>query len=148
MKYAVFLCLISIGFLTSCQQEKKAPRSENAPEQPVMPGDDDSPVVEEHKETYDNGNLRIKGKKVNGKREGLWVSYYQNGNKWSETTFEAGVKSGPTTTYYEDGMMRYTGQYENDLKTGTWKFYTEDGKLDQTLDLSTEVAAPAQSDSL
>lgn len=148
MKYAVFLSLICIGLLASCQQEKKAPRSENAPTQKTIPGDSESPVVEEYSEVYDNGNLKLKGKKVNGQRDGLWVSYYQNGTKWSETTFEAGVKKGPTTTYYEDGMMRYTGQFKDDKKTGIWKFYNKEGKLEKTLDLSTEVDNPAQSDAL
>lgn len=92
--------------------------------------------TEDHQEFYDNGALKIEGKKVNGKRHGQWTSYYPDGKKWSETTFDNGVKSGPTRSFYENGMMRYSGQYKNDEKAGTWNFYNDAGVLEKTADLS------------
>lgn len=133
MKYALIAILTAFCF-ASCQTSGvKDPDKEAAKKENV------EPVVEEFVEHYDNGQIKIEGRLVNDERQGVWTSYYLDGTKWSETTFENGIKSGPTTTYYEDGIMRYKGRFEDDLKTGTWTFYDEEGKVEKTLDMTTEV---------
>ncbi len=96
--------------------------------------------AKDYVEYHPNGMVKFRGKKVNGKREGLWVSFYEDGKKWSETTFRNGLKSGITRTYYENGMMRYSGEYTNDERSHIWKFYTEEGDLDRTVNMSEENA--------
>ncbi len=81
---------------------------------------------------YDNGKLKFQGFMNNGKREGLWRSFYENGAKWSETTFLEGKKNGKTTTWYENSQMRYDGFYTNDVESGKWTFWDEKGKEIQT----------------
>jgi antitoxin component YwqK of YwqJK toxin-antitoxin module len=78
---------------------------------------------------YESGVIKIRGMMQNGKREGLWKSWYSNGSPWSETTFHEGIKNGPTTTWYENEKKRYEGFYTNDVESGVWKFWDEKGKL-------------------
>jgi antitoxin component YwqK of YwqJK toxin-antitoxin module len=82
----------------------------------------------DHVERYKNGVIRIRGMMKDGKREGLWKSWYEDGKPWSETTFKAGIKNGKTTTWYENGNKRYEGEYSNDEESGNWTFWDESGK--------------------
>lgn len=82
----------------------------------------------EYIERYDNGVIKFRGMMKDGQRDGLWKSWYEDGGKWSETTFSAGKKSGSTTTWYESGQMRYTGFYTGDEESGKWTFWDEKGK--------------------
>ncbi|MEI6489046.1 MAG: hypothetical protein WCP52_08795 [Bacteroidota bacterium] len=82
----------------------------------------------EYIERYDNGMIRIKGMMKNGKRDGLWRSWYVNGVPWSETTFKDGVKTGPTSTWYPNNRKRYDGFYVDDKEAGKWTYWDEKGK--------------------
>lgn len=83
---------------------------------------------------YPNGNVKMKGMMKDGKREGLWKSYYENGLQWSATTFEAGIKNGKTTTWFENGKKRYDGFYKNDVESGKWIYWNEKGEEVATKD--------------
>jgi antitoxin component YwqK of YwqJK toxin-antitoxin module len=113
--------------LFSCNTQSQSEKSANPPVEQV---------VEDYTEFYDNGQIKIEGKTVNGERHGMWKSYYENGLKWSETSFNMGQKSGLTTTYLEDGMMRYKGQYYNDERTGEWLFYDSLGYIMKKIDFT------------
>ena len=78
---------------------------------------------------YQNGVIQMRGMMKDGKREGLWKSWYDNGSPWSETTFEGGKKNGRTSTWYENEKKRYDGFYTNDTESGNWTFWNEEGKL-------------------
>ncbi len=84
----------------------------------------------EYLELYANGKIKIEGQKKDSLRDGVWYSYFENGNKWSETTYKKGLKEGPTLVNYPNGKLFYKGQYKNDKKTGHWIFYKEDGSVD------------------
>jgi antitoxin component YwqK of YwqJK toxin-antitoxin module len=60
---------------------------------------------------YANGNKMSEGRYALGKKEGVWIQYWQNGNKKSEGTFKNGVFTGLYTSYYENGKRRYQGYY-------------------------------------
>ena len=78
---------------------------------------------------YDNGVIEMRGMMKDGKREGLWKSWYQNGAPWSETTFTDGMKNGKTTTWYENEQKRYEGFFTNDVESGKWIFWNEKGNV-------------------
>lgn len=83
---------------------------------------------------YKNGVIEMRGMMKEGKREGLWKSWYENGSPWSETTFEKGIKNGRTSTWYENEKKRYDGFYTNDMESGKWTFWDEKGKLVKEMD--------------
>ena len=66
---------------------------------------------------------------ANGNRDGLWISYYENGTKWSESYYDDGSREGHSLSFFPSGQTRYIGEYKNDKKIGVWKFYDEDGEL-------------------
>jgi antitoxin component YwqK of YwqJK toxin-antitoxin module len=77
---------------------------------------------------YKNGVTKMRGIMKNGKREGLWKSFYEIGAPWSETTFKDGKKDGKTATWYENEKKRYEGFYTNDAESGKWIYWDESGK--------------------
>jgi antitoxin component YwqK of YwqJK toxin-antitoxin module len=122
-----FMLSALVFTLFSCNTQSQSEETKGTPAEQV---------VEDYTEFYDNGQIKIEGKTVNGKRHGMWKSYYENGLKWSETSFNMGLKSGLTTTYLEDGMMRYKGQYYNDERTGEWLFYDSLGYIMKKIDFT------------
>ncbi len=88
----------------------------------------------EEKYFYQNGKLKMVGKFLNGKREGVWKAYFNNEQLQSEGMFKAGLREGAAKVYFPNGNLRYEGQYNNDKEVGHWKFYNEQGKLIQEKD--------------
>jgi len=71
------------------------------------------------------------GDYVSGRRSGLWVKYYPNGNKKSEIVYERGRPNGKFKLYYENGNVEEEGEWKNRLYSGAFKRYYEDGTLEQ-----------------
>ena len=46
------------------------------------------------------------GKMKNGKKDGLWTSWYEIGQKESEETFKDGKRDGLGTWWYENGQKK------------------------------------------
>ena len=67
---------------------------------------------------HDNGQLKGKGDWKNGKEEGPWVYYYDNGQLFSKGVIKNGKEEGPWVTYSEDGTVdnALTGTYKNGKK--------------------------------
>ena len=57
---------------------------------------------------WENGNIKCKGKRINGARCGLWTYYYENGIKRKEGLYDGyigyGEKEGIWTYWNEDGV--------------------------------------------
>ena len=62
---------------------------------------------------YDNGQLEYKGNFKNGKREGAWVYYYDNGQLSSKGNVKNGKEEGLWVSYWGDGAQMYRNYYEN-----------------------------------
>ena len=54
----------------------------------------------------------------NGKREGAWVSYWENGQLRRKGNYKNGNKDGAWVSYNEDETVnkRYTGTYKDGVK--------------------------------
>lgn len=104
-----------------------------------IPIDPNAGMVEGMNEIkYPSGQLKMKGEMLQGKRNGLWVSYYENGLKWSEDTYNLGARDGKCVSFYENGQVRYIGYYTNNIKSGKWDFYDEQGSLTKSENFSEE----------
>ena len=64
-----------------------------------------------------------------GKRHGQWLSFFPNGNAWSEMHYDKGLRHGPNTVYFENGKIRYSGFYKFDKQDSLWIFYDTLGKV-------------------
>lgn len=46
-----------------------------------------------------------------------------------EGTFINGKRDGTWRRYWENGKLQNVAYFDQDVKTGSWKFYNEDGKI-------------------
>ncbi|MCF8302400.1 MAG: hypothetical protein K9I94_03920 [Bacteroidales bacterium] len=80
---------------------------------------------------FKNGQIIGEGIiKENGKKNGSWVSYYQNGKIKARGTYDDNVKVGKWTYYYPNGQVEQTGRYNNKGKPdGDWTWYYQSGNV-------------------
>lgn len=69
----------------------------------------------------------LKGSKIDGEKNGEWISYFPNGNIQSICRFNKGVPNGPIIVYNENGSTLYRGNFNNGKKVGEWIFYDSTG---------------------
>ena len=82
---------------------------------------------------HENGGLRNKGIYKDGKHEdGLSITYHKNGQISIKCNYKDGDLVGLWEDYYENGQLRYSGSYKEGKYDGLWKLYDEDGSLKET----------------
>ena len=73
------------------------------------------------------GDMKLPlGKMKDGKKEGKWISWYPNGQKWSEETYKNGEIDGLWTEWWENGQKSQEETYKNG-KLIEGKCWDEDG---------------------
>jgi antitoxin component YwqK of YwqJK toxin-antitoxin module len=80
---------------------------------------------------HENGQLKEKGNFKNGRWYGPWVSYWKNGQLLLEGTYENGFSNGPAVSYHKNGKLKYKGTFKNGEEDGPWVGYNEDGTVDK-----------------
>jgi len=65
----------------------------------------------------------------NGKRDGAWVWYHENGQLRSKSNFKNGQIEGAYIRYHKNGQLQAKGNYKNSRYDGTWVWYHEDGTV-------------------
>ena len=67
---------------------------------------------------HEDGDLRYRGSYKNGKEEGEWVGYHGNGQLSSKGSYKNGLWEGDWVEYYGDGTLykRGTGTFKNGEK--------------------------------
>ena len=88
-------------------------------------GKEEGPWVRYH----ENGQLGDKGDYKNGKKEGPWVHYHENGQLGAKADYKNGKKEGPWVYYHENGQLFNKGDYKNGKKEGPWVHYYKNGQL-------------------
>jgi len=88
------------------------------------------------KKTYwDNGNLKKEGQVYNGKATGLWMFYYESGEKQSETHYRDEVRHGHTIHYWQNGRKKGEGDYVDGQLHGKWTAFHENGQIEREGDM-------------
>jgi antitoxin component YwqK of YwqJK toxin-antitoxin module len=90
-------------------------------------GKKDGPWVQYH----DNGQLMDKGTFKNGRWYGPWVSYWKNGQLLLKSIYENGFSNGPYVSYHATGQLNSKGTYKNGKQDGPWVYYKKDGTVDK-----------------
>ena len=67
----------------------------------------------------------------NGKMEGVWVRYFDNGQLWDKGNWKNGKKEGACVAYYENGQLGIKGNLKNGKADGAWVCYNSDGTVDK-----------------
>ena len=60
-------------------------------------------------------------------RHGLSVTFYSNGQRESEGSFERGRRIGTFVWWYSNGQQKAVGEYGNDHENGEWTWWHENG---------------------
>lgn len=77
---------------------------------------------------WDNGNRWIEGEYTDGRKTGTWTEFYDNGIVTSKGQYASGRKTGPWVVRYPNNQVHQEGNYENGKKAGTWTSYHQDGR--------------------
>nr|WP_294943298.1 hypothetical protein [uncultured Mucilaginibacter sp.] len=78
----------------------------------------------------DTGLFVLKtGYYLNGRKEGTWIDYFDNGNKYRSQTYATDTLDGPWEGYYLNGTKYLEGNYVKGLKEGDWYLYYQDSTL-------------------
>lgn len=82
----------------------------------------------------ENGAVIEESAYNNKKQVGAFKTYYDDGTLKQEKTFNAeGKEEGPVTFYYETGQVQYEGTMVNGVPTGEATRYWEDGSVKEVL---------------
>jgi antitoxin component YwqK of YwqJK toxin-antitoxin module len=70
------------------------------------------------------------GQLVNGKEEGTWKFYYENGALQYEMPFSKGKENGKMTYYYKNGKINYLAYFVDGEREGFYQSFHMNGKLE------------------
>ncbi len=77
--------------------------------------------------------IKLRGRFINGLRDGVWIEYYPTKNPSRTSTYRFGLLHGPYHEYYRRTNSLFAeGSYVNGRREGEWKFYDEEGRLLRT----------------
>lgn len=80
---------------------------------------------------FSSNQIVQSGNYVNGRKDGLWIKYYANGNKKSEIVYKRGRPNGKFKLFYPNGNVEEEGEWTNRVYNGSFKRYYENGTLEQ-----------------
>ena len=72
---------------------------------------------------------KTQGSFRNGKKEGMWVSYFENGQASQKDEYKNGKREGLYADYYRNGQLLQSGQHKNGKSYGLWVTYKQNGQL-------------------
>ena len=78
---------------------------------------------------HENGQLYIKGKYKDGKADGLWEYYLENGQLMRKENYKNGKQDGLFEFYHWNGQLWEKGHFKDGNKDGLWEYYDENGNL-------------------
>jgi len=70
---------------------------------------------------------QVQGSFKNGKRNGSWVSYLNNGQLMYKGNYKNGKEDGSFIGYWDNGQLQYKGDYKNGKREGSWLSVLRDG---------------------
>ena len=82
-----------------------------------------------YKRYHHTGELYIKGKYVDGLKEGKWISFKKNGDKSSITLYQNGKANGVYTEYHKNGILSKSGFYKDGERIGRWIEHYSNGQI-------------------
>jgi len=119
---------------------KKITKFVNDVEQVLEP--DMKPLIVQH-EYYPNGRVKREASFRDGKREGIWREFDEEGDVIKSQTYKKGAlvgegivgtdgkRHGEYKEFYPDSTLRAEGLFIDGLRSSEWKFYYHNGKVQE-----------------
>jgi len=79
---------------------------------------------------YPDGNISEIIEWYNDLQHGKWEQYYENGNIRLRSSFIEGKRDGDFESFYSGGRSSITGEYKDGVMTGIWTYFKENGEKD------------------
>lgn len=88
---------------------------------------DEKPINGLYKTYYANGNVKMEIFSQNGLPHGLGKFYDEDGNMTYQGTYEAGVLNGTLYNYYPDGSLHHEINYKKGVYDGAQRSFDQSG---------------------
>ncbi|MCL2289437.1 MAG: hypothetical protein FWC34_01840 [Bacteroidetes bacterium] len=79
-------------------------------------------------EFYQNKQEYVSGGLKDGKKDGKWYAFHNDGSVFTETFYVDGKHHGIYNLYRDNGHPLLKGHYNHGICDGTWSWYDEAGK--------------------
>ena len=79
------------------------------------------------KETHTNQNIKLLGYLKKGQKQGLWISWHENGKIHNKSGWHYDYYQGVYETWYPNGKQRVSGQTFDGEMNGEWNQYYLNG---------------------
>ena len=124
MKKLFFLFVSITLFMSAMAQENKITQSNgfyftDASQTKLYNG--------EYKEFYPGGALKLEMNIKDGKPQGAYIVYFENGKPHEVRAYRNGEFHGVWRTYNEAGLLIAEAEYANNKKNGTWHVWDDSG---------------------
>ena len=83
---------------------------------------------------YNNGDVSEKLEWKNDQRDGIWEQYYKGGVLKMKGNYAGNKLDGDFFVYDEKGKPYLKGRYADDRRQGKWTFFREDGTVEAELE--------------
>jgi hypothetical protein len=81
-------------------------------------------------ERYRSGRHKVAGVFRAGKKDGLWIWWYPNGQKLAEGHFVEGLQSGRWAYWHVNGQKKIQGDFIAGAQSGIWYTWDQDGVVE------------------
>ena len=78
---------------------------------------------------YTNGNMYLSQRWVGGKQEGEYIQWYKNGRKAVKSTYKNGVYEGRFTSWHSNGQKSWEAMWVNGKAEGKTTWWYLNGKV-------------------
>lgn len=97
---------------------------------------------------YEGGKIYRKGFYLNNERVGMWITYDTIGSATSSKMYASNNLNGLFTTYWDNGNIQEQGKYVDGKKVGEWRIIYQTGEiaLKETFDLNSKIVDSAYLD--
>ncbi len=82
-----------------------------------------------YKEFYQDGSPKRIGSFTKSQKMGRWKMFYPSGQLSNKTVFIKDLKSGIDTSYYENGQLMTIAEYSEGQRNGLFKSWYESGQI-------------------
>lgn len=89
---------------------------------------------------YPNGETYESYEFKNDLKHGDWIRYDRDKNKTINAHYKNGKLDGCFTTYFKNGITKVDGMYQKNKRHGKWIFYTSKGQIDKTINYTNGLA--------
>lgn len=76
---------------------------------------------------YPNGQIELRGHRINNKEEGLFSVWYENGKNKIEGVFANDLQVGFWQWWWSNGKLKMRGKYIDGKEDGLWEAFDENG---------------------